>query len=646
MEPISKIVVAKVTAKAIDLVTDAIKVLPNSEDVVEVAIATHLQTLCNRSSIIQSLGMPSPKSVSEDTTALKIGKLPRKFRRPGSKAKHISEIELVSRTKHFAILGDPGSGKTTTVMRLCQQFFQDAADFGNFQYPILVRAADIDDNLFCTIADELGLSYTVQENETQHSNKNIFGDEINEIEQKEEQSGGYVFAGARSLSIRKYLRGDRPLRNFLVDIFSKTSAFIFIDGLDEVHPEKRRRLNKDIEFLAASANGYGLLVSCRSADYQNIDGFTQVEIAALEEEEINFIVDRWCEEPRSFKEELNKTPYKDLATRPLFLSQIILLHNFSGFLPEMPTDVYSRIVRLALEGWDKDRGIKRKSKYSGFDQQRKHDFLSAFAFRLQIKRRASTFSRKELESIYSELCPQFKLPRTEAEEVAEEIQSHTGIFVADGYDTYAFTHFSLLEYLCAEYIIREPALENISDYLKARPEILAVCVALAPDANRWMQACMKAARIFLTTGDERAHSSISSLLRRLSIERPNFYEQADLGLLINDLVVLAEKSAPSAESRSTIQQSFDRLIQDAGVLNSLRAFFERCRISSFERNSDGSTNFHLDCLSPPETLLIAKEGTQLVSPAWVMMKTNDAVPFLVYEADFASKLSFVDAIES
>ena len=84
MEPISKIVVAKVTAKAIDLVTDAIKVLPNSEDVVEVAIATHLQTLCNRSSIIQSLGMPSPKSVSEDTTALKLGKLPRKFRRPVS----------------------------------------------------------------------------------------------------------------------------------------------------------------------------------------------------------------------------------------------------------------------------------------------------------------------------------------------------------------------------------------------------------------------------------------------------------------------------------------------------------------------------------------------------------------------------------
>ena len=645
MEAISKIVVGKLANKAIDLLTDAIKVSPNAEDVVQKAIATHLQALCNRSSIIQSLGMPSPKSVSKDTTALKIGKIPRKFRPVGATAKHIGELELVSQNAHYAVLGDPGSGKTTTVMRLCQQFFRDEADLGNYQYPILVRASDIGDNLFCTMADELGLSYKTQENETQHSNQNIHEDEVNEIERREEKNGGYVFAGARSVTIRKYLRGDRPLRNFLVEIFSKTSAFIFIDGLDEVHPTKRRRLTKDIEFLAASATNYGLLVSCRSADYQDIAGFTQVEIAALEQDEIDFITERWCDEPQSFKAELSKTPYKDLATRPLFLSQIILLYNFSGFLPEMPTDVYSRIVRLALEGWDKGRGIKRKSKYSGFDQQRKHDFLSAFAFRLQIERRASSFSRKELEAIYAELCPQFKLPKDEAEEVAEEIQSHTGIFVAEGFNTYAFTHFSLLEYLCAEYIVREPAFENISDYLRTRPEILAVCVALAPDANRWMQACMRAARNFLAAGDERAHSSISSFLRRLSIERPNFYEQADLGLLFNDLVVLADASAPNAESRLMVQQSFERLLHDPGIVDSLRAFFERCRLSSSYLTSDGSKMFHLDCLAPPESILRAHEATQLVAPAWVMQKTNDAAPFSVYETDFASKLSFLDASE-
>lgn len=645
MEAISKIVVGKLTTKAIDLLTDAVKTSPDSKDIVQTAIATHLQALCNRSSIVQSLGMPSPKSISEDTTALRIGKLPRKFRRTGEKTKYISEVELVSRTAHYAVLGDPGSGKTTTVMRLCRQFLQDGADLGNYQYPILVKAADIHDNLFCTIADELGLSYKVLENETQLSNKNVFEDEISDIERREEKSGGYVFAGARSYTIRKYLRGERPLRNFLVDVFSKTSAFIFIDGLDEVHPEKRRRLTKDIEFLAASATNYGLLVSCRSADYQDIVGFTQVEIAPLDNDEIDFIIDRWCDDPRPFKKELSKTPYRDLANRPLFLSQIILLYNYSGFLPEMPTDVYSRIVRLALEGWDKSRGIKRKSKYSGFDQQRKHDFLSAFAFRLQIERRSSNFNRKVLEAIYSELCPQFKLPKAEAEEVAEEIQSHTGIFVADGFDTYAFTHFSLLEYLCAEYIVREPAFENITDYIQTRPEILAVCVALAPDANRWMQACMKAARNFLNAGDDRAHASISSFLRRLSIERPNFYEDADLGLLINDLVVLAEESALSAESKTTIQRSFERLLWDPGIVNSLRVFFESCRLSSSYLTSDGSKLFHLDCLSPPEAILRANEGTQLVSPAWVMQKTNDAAPFLVYEADFASKLRLLDALE-
>ena len=114
------------------------------------------------------------------------------------------------------------------------------------------------------------------------------------------------------------------------------------------------------------------------------------------------------------------------------------------------------MIHLLLKEWDAERGIRRASKYSGFDADKKAEFLSAIAYYLTYGIRGKTFSEEDLIGAYENVYKPFNLPKGEAAEVAREIESHTGIIMAGQKGRYEFCHLSLQEYLAANYIVRAP----------------------------------------------------------------------------------------------------------------------------------------------------------------------------------------------
>jgi predicted NACHT family NTPase len=187
-----------------------------------------------------------------------------------------------------------------------------------------------------------------------------------------------------------------------------------------------------------------------------------------------------------FEAAVANVPYKDLRTRPLTLVNLCIVFEKYGYLPPSPVTIYRKIVQLLLEEWDSERGVRRYSRYADFDAARKLDFLAALSYEMDVIRGSgASFSTSNLQEAYREICDRFHLPPNDAAIVAQEIESHSGLIVRTGIETFEFSHKSLQEYLTAEYISRLRLLPTLGILLRNYPNELAIAVALASDPAEW-----------------------------------------------------------------------------------------------------------------------------------------------------------------
>jgi hypothetical protein len=250
-------------------------------------------------------------------------------------------------------------------------------------------------------------------------------------------------------------------------------------------------------------------------------------------------------------------PYQDIADRPLLLTQLLFIYKRYGYLPEQPNQIYKKVVALLLHEWDAERRIARTSKYSTFVPERKAAFLSALAYHLTFRIRQKTFSVDDLRRAYIAIREQFGLPFEEATQVASELETHTGIIVAAGSFSYEFSHLSLQEYLCADYLVREPFAEFMSEYMSLYPAPVAVAVSLAAEPSSWFAA------LFLQRQRDYSSELLHSFLSRILLERPFFSFSEPFGVAL--LKLYYEIDNKSGDTRALL----DRLTQLPTVLGSL-----------------------------------------------------------------------------
>jgi hypothetical protein len=105
---------------------------------------------------------------------------------------------------------------------------------------------------------------------------------------------------------------------------------------------------------------------------------------------------------------------------------------------------------------------------------RKAEFLANLAYNLTISVKRSAFTKDDLVHAYEKMFDNFGLPRGDAAKVANELESHTGLFVQGGYELFEFSHKSLQEYLTAEFIVKLPAIPS-GNILTILPNELGDC---------------------------------------------------------------------------------------------------------------------------------------------------------------------------
>lgn len=467
------------------------------------AIDTHLKSINKWSSQIQCIGLRKPIDVLGRTIAISYFRTRRGDRDLKDKP-DITDEHFIKKPGNYIIYGDPGSGKTTTLKRITQRLINSQSVRQKVRTPMVVRLREEECHygLYPILSKLLGFDCEIDK------------------------------GMSKTLPIK--VLGKYP-HEVVPRVLDNLNAILIIDGLDEIGGDSFTKIRRDLQELADSTNKAKIITTCRSGDSKKfISGFEVFEVAPLTFHQIQAIVDQSPVDSKHFFSALEKVPYSDVIDRPLLIVQLLFIFEREERLPDQPSVIYRKIIQLLLRDWDEERSIKRVSKYSSFDSDRKIEFLAAISYYLTYRCKKKSFDHSLLIDAYEDVYEQFMLPRNEAYDVAKEIESHTGIIVASGSESFEFSHLSLQEYLCANYIVRSPFSDKYSKYIEHYPAPVAIAVALSSEPNDWMiQIMSTTSTLSLFEGNW----SGKEFFKRLLLERPYFKADVQLGNVFLYLLV-------------------------------------------------------------------------------------------------------------
>jgi energy-coupling factor transporter ATP-binding protein EcfA2 len=553
---------------------------PHSLATIQADLGRALIECENWSKQMQFHGMNVGLPINEQTVKLGYG-VPRKFAGSNSNESY-SEDELLTLDRNFMVIGDPGSGKTTTIKRMVQLMLHSSAQttsrLKRFPLLIVMREYPSAFSIFEMICARIGLSAHC------------------ELPKRREPA---KYENKREESIHLRL-GAAAIEDCVADVLNNLETTIFFDGLDEIEASQQRYAEEDISKLARSLTKSQIIATCRSGGFsRQVAGFQVTEIRPLDRTQITEIVQKWLPNPDEFFAEVSKLPSQDILDRPLLLTQMLVIFRGAGYLPSQPSAISRRLVSLLLKEWDEERRVFRRSAYANFEREQKQDFLCALAYHLTCVAKVQQFSHAQLIAAYQVIHNRFGLPLNQAADVAREIQSHTGIIFESGNDTYSFSHLTLQEYLCAEYIVREPLADLKLIYRNEYPGPLAVAVSLASNPTRWL-----AQLISEVSGT--GLGAWATLLNRLVVERPLLERSDVLGLSVLTICHRAKTDIYDEISRfMTLPNVEDSFRDILGRYDDRHTYLTPSSIVELSRRP--STTDYAGGIRMPDTVIISRK---------------------------------------
>ncbi len=416
----------------------------------------------------------------------------------------------------LVIIGDPGSGKTTFLKRAVFELSHGLVegDGEGQPFPILIRLPEFQE---------------------------------------------FIEASRRSSPQSKQTAIDRPvwLSRFLAhnseesnwglsqDFFQRQlengPCMILFDGLDEA-PDlaSREGLSRLVERIAETYENCSVAVTTRPAAYVDkvvLPGFTHARIDPLDDDAIQLFLTRWCEslyandpaEARRHAGELldalaRRPEIRRMATNPVMLTALAVLHWNEKRLPEQRADLYESIIRWLSRS--------RAPKSGRPAAERAVVLIQELALAMQNHKdgRQTQVSRRWAAEA---IAVEWNEPNTaeairQAEQFLDAEELDSGIVVRRGTDI-AFWHLTFQEFLAARAIASRTDADQRELLFRPRDKIYR---------PEWREVMLLFAGILHQSGRPKMDAFVSDVLELLGA-KPSLADQARaaglFGAILRDL---------------------------------------------------------------------------------------------------------------
>jgi formylglycine-generating enzyme required for sulfatase activity len=445
-------------------------------------------------------------------------------RPPEMERQRLSAMAVLNAEPHLALLGDPGSGKTTFVnfVALCmagELLGRDDANLTLLRAPL--SSADPD--------QRRGSEEEASPQPWDHGPLLPVRVVLREFVARSLTVADGPTAGQEDVLWRFILNDlPEPLRDVgpvLQHEWLHRGGVLLLDGLDEVPEADRRReeVKAAIERFVAVFPRVRVLVTSRTYAYQRQDWklnrFREAVLAPFDEGQIQQFVERWyayvgqvrhlsADEMQGRAVLLNAAiagnpRLFELATRPLLLTLMASLHAWrGGTLPEQREALYADAVDLLLDRWESQKLRRRADGSFEVDQPSLAEWLRVEqqTMRQMLNRLAFEAHRGQAELIGTADVAQDTLvtalmrlnlnPDARPVRLIEFLSQRAGILEPRGVSIYTFPHRTFQEYLAACHLTDFGFPDELADLLRDEP-------------NRWRE-------VVLLAGAKAARGTVSA----------------------------------------------------------------------------------------------------------------------------------------
>jgi len=421
----------------------------------------------------------------------------------------VPALKITTDTDRLVLLGDPGSGKSTFVKMVARSAALDWMEnnppaLGKQLIPVILILRELVEDL-----------------------------QSLDPENVDEEQVLSQFKTKTTETLRRY--GISGFKNDFLRFLKDQPALFIFDGMDEVPQNLRKAARLWVETVIRHLQPKKAILTCRIRSYFDeavIRGYKAFTLAPFNEKQIQNFTLAWYRSKKELKnkKEVVKTQAQDffdrirgddnifeMASNPLLLTQMAVLHQRDTRLPEQRAELYEEIIQLLLTRWQEHSGAHFKMSEDLANLLKKGSLvrlaLEHLAFTshhaAKDEKKAADLPRHVALEILNGYFKSYGL----AEEFLRYLDQRSGLLQGRGgtirqADTYTFPHRTFQEYLAGCYINRQ------SQHAKLR-----LLAEIACEGDYWDD-------VFQLSIEERVHIGKNPDLVELAAQMCNFCDQA------------------------------------------------------------------------------------------------------------------------